>query len=228
MSITLDGTSGITTPDINYTTPFPVSDGGTGLSSITAGHILVGAGTANLTTLAPGAAGNTIVSTGTSWESTLQPRLTQMTEQTASSNTSFDFTSIPSWVVRITISLASISTTGNTYPKIQLGSSLGISTSGYAGSGTIISSGVASLNDTTGFIIYDNGPSSAESISGSLILTRVSGNTWVANGVFANETVAQTRLCSGYKTLVNTLDRVRITIDGSDAFDSGTVNLMYE
>jgi hypothetical protein len=34
---------------------------------------------------------------------------------------------------------------------------------------------------------------------------------------------------SGKKTLSGTLDRVRITtVNGTDAFDAGTINIMYE
>jgi hypothetical protein len=47
MAVTIDGTSGITSPAIDITTPLTVSDGGTGLSSVgTAGNVLTSNGTA--------------------------------------------------------------------------------------------------------------------------------------------------------------------------------------
>jgi hypothetical protein len=47
MSITLNGTTGITSPAIDLTTPLPISDGGTGLTSVgTSGNVLTSDGTA--------------------------------------------------------------------------------------------------------------------------------------------------------------------------------------
>lgn len=46
-----------------------VSNGGTGRTSHTSGAVLIGAGTAALTSLSPGTAGNVIVSNGTAWVS---------------------------------------------------------------------------------------------------------------------------------------------------------------
>ena len=47
MAVTIDGTSGITSPAIDLTTPLVAADGGTGLSSVgTAGNVLTSNGTA--------------------------------------------------------------------------------------------------------------------------------------------------------------------------------------
>jgi hypothetical protein len=53
----------------NQPIPFPVSQGGTGVTSLSYGGVLVGAGTGNVTTVAPGTAGNVLKSDGTSWTS---------------------------------------------------------------------------------------------------------------------------------------------------------------
>jgi hypothetical protein len=53
-----------------------------------------------------------------------------------------------------------------------------------------------------------------------------SGNIWVATVVgkmASNATV----MGAGSKTLSAALDRVRITRDGSNSFDSGSVNIQY-
>ena len=47
-----------------------VTNGGTGLSTLTANNILLGNGTAALQVVAPGTTGNVLVSTGTTWTST--------------------------------------------------------------------------------------------------------------------------------------------------------------
>jgi hypothetical protein len=49
--------------------PLPVASGGTGLATLTANNVLIGAGTSNVTFVAPGTSGNVLVSNGTSWTS---------------------------------------------------------------------------------------------------------------------------------------------------------------
>lgn len=49
--------------------PIPVASGGTGVASLDAESVVIGAGTSAVTFVAPGAAGNALVSNGTSWES---------------------------------------------------------------------------------------------------------------------------------------------------------------
>lgn len=64
----------LTTPVINGamtgTTVVPVINGGTGLATLTANSLLVGNGTSNPTSIAPGTSGNVLTSTGTVWAST--------------------------------------------------------------------------------------------------------------------------------------------------------------
>jgi hypothetical protein len=54
-----DGLSGV----------LPVSNGGTGQSSLTANNVLIGNGTSGITSVAPGTSGNVLTSNGTSWSS---------------------------------------------------------------------------------------------------------------------------------------------------------------
>lgn len=51
----------------------PVSNGGTGLATITANSLMVGNGTGNVALIAPGSNGNTLISNGTSWVSSAAP-----------------------------------------------------------------------------------------------------------------------------------------------------------
>ena len=50
-----------------------VARGGTGVASVTAGSILLGAGTSAMTEVSPGAAGNVLLSDGTTWASSAPP-----------------------------------------------------------------------------------------------------------------------------------------------------------
>jgi hypothetical protein len=60
-----------------------------------------------------------------------------------------------------------------------------------------------------------------------------STNTWVSSGNVSNTANppanGASHLSGGNVALSGTLDRVRLTtINGTDTFDAGTVNIMYE
>ena len=141
--------------------------------------------------------------------------------------TSVDFTSIPSWVKRITIMFDGVSLSGSDSFLIQLGDSGGIETTGYNGGGTRI--GATSVNAatfTTGFGF--NNTTAATLYSGNIILCNVTGNTWSASGVLGGSATELCNITGGSKTLSATLDRVSITRSGTNTFDAGTINILYE
>jgi hypothetical protein len=60
-------------------------------------------------------------------------------------------------------------------------------------------------------------------------LHNISGNVWVADGVFARSDASTTGTVAGTKTLSDTLTQVRITtVSGTGTFDAGSINIMYE
>lgn len=144
------------------------------------------------------------------------------------SGTAIDFTSIPSWVDRITIMFNGVSTIGSSFIQVQLGDSEGIENTGYACSYATFSASTLNSNQSaTGFPIYVL--NSSDSKNGSLILTRLNSNTWVGNGGFQSSGANPVTIAMGSKTLSATLDRVRITtVNGADTFDGGSINIMYE
>lgn len=147
------------------------------------------------------------------------------------SGTAVDFTSIPSWVKRVTVMLSAISLSGTALVRFRLGDST-IATSGYSGVGSYVAAaGAASVAQTAGFDIYTSGtPSSSAAYSGSITFVNVSGNTWVASGVFAAAAGnLGTFPVAGTITLATALTQVRITTsNGTDTFDAGTINILYE
>jgi hypothetical protein len=150
----------------------------------------------------------------------------------STSGTSIDFTSIPSWVKRITVNFSGVSTNGTSIPIIQLGDSGGVETSGYLGSGSSVFNGstTAAEQQTTGFGI-GGGMVSTIVFHGSIQITllNATANTWCASGVLARSDTACVFNCGGAKSLSATLDRVRITtVNGTDAFDAGSINILYE
>ena len=147
----------------------------------------------------------------------------------STSGTSIDFTSIPSWVKRITVMFSGVSTNGTSATIIQLGDSGGVETSGYLGS---MSYQGAQALYTTGIGVNNTGSASALR-HGSTIITLVdsSTNTWSAMGVVGTTGIGtgETYSSGSTKSLSATLDRVRITtVNGTDTFDAGSINILYE
>jgi hypothetical protein len=158
--------------------------------------------------------------------------ITSGTAQNSTSGTSIDFTGIPSWVKRITVMFVGVSTNGTSYVQIQLGDSGGVETTGYS-SGAAVSSNALLYtgNVTTGFVIDVSATATANALRyGSYILSRVDGNTWVGQGnIHESNNYTIGPQCAGGKTLSATLDRVRITtVNGTDTFDAGSINILYE
>ena len=164
--------------------------------------------------------------TGTVSVNGVSSNIVSGTAVASTSGTSIDFTSIPSWVKRITVMFQGVSTNGTSSPLIQLGDAGGIETTGYISTGTSAANIVGTTNSTAGFIIYAVAASNTN--SGHYVFTLISGNTWIGSGVFKNAT-GTTCLNAGDKTLSDTLTQVRITTaNGTDTFDAGSINILYE
>tara|TARA_R110000772_G_scaffold77729_1_gene167177 strand:+ start:265 stop:822 length:558 start_codon:yes stop_codon:yes gene_type:complete len=185
MSIILNGTTGITTPDLTSTDY--IETNGAVLYPLTSG-------TAVATT----------------------------------SGTSIDFTSIPSWVNRITMVFKSVSTNGSALVGFRIGDGAFIST-GYVGVVNRAQTGVsnAGVAYSTSFAII-NGSHAGVSQNGTVVLTHIGGNVWNFSGIAARDENVSIYTCSGTLTLVGVLDRVQLTTEGSDTFDAGSINIMYE
>lgn len=150
------------------------------------------------------------------------------TAQASTSGTAIDFTGIPSWVKRITVMFNGVSTSGTNVYLIQLGSG-SATTTGYLGSGVggANTNTLTVTNYTTGFPILSG--SASNLFYGSMIITNISGNTWVSNGNFTTSGTAAWASSGGTIALSSTLDRVRITTSGgTDTFDAGSINILYE
>jgi hypothetical protein len=144
------------------------------------------------------------------------------------SGTSVDFTGIPSWVKRITVMFSGMSTSGTSNILVQLGDSGGFEITGYLGAGMIASGSTPSVSNYTAGFGFPFG-TATNIMHGSLFITKIDGNTWVANGALSRSDGTSYGTTAGSKTLSATLDRVRITtVNGTDTFDAGTINILYE
>ena len=155
--------------------------------------------------------------------------ITSGTAVASTSGTSIDFTSIPSWVKRVIVMFNGVSTNGTSNYLIQIGAG-SVTTTGYLSVSSVNAvSSVGSTAFTTGFGIQ-NGATAATTVNqGAVTIYLLSSNVYVANGLVSNSDVARTVNTAGSITLGGTLDRVRITtVNGTDTFDAGSINILYE
>jgi hypothetical protein len=186
-----------------------------------------------ITLAAPAVAGTNTITlpalTGTAVIAGQNSAITAGTAVASTSGTSIDFTSMPSWVKRITVMFAGVSTNGSSLWQFQLGAG-SVTTSGYlcyeflqqnAGTATVTAR-------TSGFVLNAN--NAAIVMYGSIVFQNISGNNWVASSTFTGTGAAASFWSScGSIALSGTLDRVRITtVNGTDTFDAGSINILYE
>jgi hypothetical protein len=155
-------------------------------------------------------------------------QFTQSASVAATSGTAINFTGIPSWTNLIIASFYQISLSGSASIRIQLGTSGGIVTSGYLGSTSNIDNGISPTVSTlsNGFLI--NTGSAAHLHSGSIILSRNTGNSWVGNLNSALSNSAKSMVCAGGIALADTLTQLRFaSSNGTDTFDSGSISIGF-
>jgi hypothetical protein len=192
-------------------------------ASTSSGLITTGDTSGSLALQSNGTTQFTVSSTG------VYGQLKSATAQASTSGTSIDFTSIPSWVKRITVMFSGVSTNGTSIVQVQLGYSGGIETTGYASTVWVWNASGNQAAATSG-IITATASGTTYSRVGNLIITNISGNTWIASGTIGYDTTGGGASMVSTKTISGgTLDRIRITtVNGTDTFDAGSINIMYE
>ena len=209
----------ITTPTIDTIT----SAAATALTLKSAGTTALTISTSQVATFASTVADSVAI---------LRP-LVSGTAVATTSGTSIDFTSIPSWVKRITVMFNSVSTNGTSKLLVQIGSTT-VSTSGYASTATTLTNAGVSAGDpsTAGFQLEANTAAitAATIRNGQLIFNLFGSNTWVGAGQFGHTGTTTSGTTAGISpALSGALDRVRITtVLGVDTFDLGSINILYE
>jgi hypothetical protein len=233
-SSTVAGATGIVYPVVQgtaistATTSFTASIAATtmtvtavGSGTLAVGQVLTGTGVTAGTTITAQLTG-TAGSTGTYTVSA-----SQTTSSTTITVVAVDFLNIPSWVKRITIMFNGVSLNTSTNFLIQAGSGSVVTTGYNAASGYFTTVSSASQGLTTGFVISN--AAAASLCYGHAILTLQTGNTWVASGTFTQTGTTLVAFLGGSIALSGALDRVRITsTNGTDNFDAGSINILYE
>ena len=151
------------------------------------------------------------------------------TAQNTTSGTIITFTGIPAGVKRITMMLNGVSTSGTSDVMIQIGSG-SLTTTGYLGMGSRLNAGGSGYTaNTNGFRLEATvGGGAASTRYGLFVLTNLTGNTWVLSGQQSTDSAA---IAAGYGSLAlsGVLDRMALTtFNGTDTFDAGSVNILYE
>jgi len=174
-----------------------------------------------------GSSGQVLVSNGDTTP-TWGSAIVSGTAQATTSGTTKDFTGIPSWVKRITVMFNEVSTSGTSAILIQIGSG-SVANTGYVSTSnsTNQSNSTAGASSTIGFVINSNDATFLRSGAFSILLVDTS-NTYIASHTIKLNTT-QVAFGGGSKSLSGALDRVRITtVNGTDTFDAGSVNILYE
>ncbi len=179
--------------------------------------VLASDGSATITTLS----GTTI--TGTS----VRGVITSGTAVASTSGTSIDFTSIPSWVKRITVMFNGVSFNSTAQPRIRVGRSSGtvFVTSGYVGA---VGFSGGDTGYSGGFDLASSGFTSASNAyTGKSILTLLNSNTWMFSCNMSASAVCI--VGAGSVDAGGVLDTIRVTsTSGTDTFDAGSINILYE
>lgn len=155
--------------------------------------------------------------------------LTLATAQASTSGTSIDFTGIPSWARRVTVMFNNVSLSGTSSILVQLGTSGGYVSTGYDACSYLFEGGSnAAVPSTAGFPVCLQSASRVVA-GGAMVIQTFSSNIWIASLGGGASPSSRAFAGGGNISLGGTLDRIRITtVNGTDTFDSGSINIMYE
>ena len=187
--------------------------------AIAVGQTISGTGVTAGTTI-------TALGTGTGGTGTYTVSASQTVASTAISTVGQDFLGIPSWVKRITVMFNGVSTSGTSQIVIRLGTG---ATPTYTALNYLGIAGTTNFN--TGFALDDiANAAGVRHGAGSILLLNPSTFVYAFSGSGGRSDTSTAQYAAGGSiSLGAVVTAVRITtVNGTDAFDAGSVNIMYE
>lgn len=181
--------------------------------------------------LSPTTAGNVLFTAdGVNWSSTQKIARPTITAPNATGQTTVEFKSLPSWLKKITVQISNLrcgTSTTPIYIHLGTGATPTWTTSGYTGVATSILNPPAPITFTNGFGIANN-PATTGTFNGAYTITNITGTSWVMSGSSARGDTPVLYASAGQVDIGAALTAVRVYLDGTQTFQSGTVNILYE
>ena len=151
-------------------------------------------------------------------------RIGQASAQASTSGAAIDFTGIPSWAKRVTVMFNGVSTNGSSNLAIRIGSG-SIASTGYNSTAWTANTNNAIWTDA--FVLTAVNAASV-AYYGNVHICLLGSNTWVSSHSLGGLSGGYQSLGGGAITLSGTLDRLRVINGGTDTFDAGSINILYE
>ena len=172
--------------------------------------------------LAAGTSGQVLKTNGNTADPSWTNILTQSAAQTFASGGN-TFTGIPSTANTIVMAITALDSSSTYDVLVRVGTSSGVSTSGYTSAGTIVSTNPSTSTATNGFLLNVGGAV----VYGTVRLTNVSGNTWVCDYTLTSYSSSRSFIGGGVISLGGTLERVSILSNGGTFAASGSASIIY-
>lgn len=149
---------------------------------------------------------------------------------TGTPTTGAEFTSIPSWVKKITLLFSGISTNGTDELLIQLGTASAYATTGYVSTGaTIVNGGSSIAVSSTSGLLLTGSTAATDAYSGVATICNITGNQWVYSSMGRASTNNNETGGGNSGDLGAALTRLKLIVTGANTFDAGgIINAIYE
>ena len=178
-----------------------------------------------------GTSGQVLASAGSGAAVSWADKTSRDTSIATTSGTAHGFTIIPAWAKKITVVLDGVSTSGTSRVLLQLGTGGSYVATGYqASSANVYSTNNSSTTSSTIGFVHE-AANAGTLRNGTFTLFNITGNTWVAALNFGDGAASSPGnvIGGGRIALSGAIDRLRITtVNGTDTFDAGNVNVFYE